>query len=192
MRPHLLVIAGPNGSGKTTLALEYSKTYSYPYVSADAIAESMDAASIDEVRFDAGRAFLERVAMHIDGRASFVVESTLSGLTFRSIIERAHQAGFQITIVFVFLGSEMACIARIHERVRKGGHAVAEDDIRRRFSRSIVNFWGSYRSMADRWHLCYNGGAYFHEVALGEGTMVEIRDETLFALFLQLTVEVRR
>jgi predicted ABC-type ATPase len=192
MKPHLVVIAGPNGSGKTTLALEYLKAYSYPYVSADAIVESMDSASLEEVRFDAGRAFFERVATHIDGGASFVVESTLSGLTFRSVMERAHQAGFQITIVFVFLGSEMACVARIHERVRKGGHAVSEEDIRRRFSRSIRNFWGSYRFMADRWHLFYNGGAYFHEVALGEGTMVEVRDETLFALFLHLTEEVRQ
>ena len=127
MKPKLTVIAGPNGSGKTTFALEYLKSYSYPYVSADVIAESMHAASIDEVRLEAGRAFLERVAAHVQGGASLVVESTLSGLTFRNVMERAREAGFQVTIVFIFLGSERACVARIRERVRKGGHAVSEE-----------------------------------------------------------------
>lgn len=105
-------------------------------------------------------------------------------------MERAREAGFEITIVFIFLGSERACVARIRDRVRKGGHAVSEEDIRRRFSRSTMNFWGSYRFLADRWHLFYSGGAQLHEVALGEGTVVEVRDETLFALFLRLAGEV--
>jgi predicted ABC-type ATPase len=189
MKPHLVVIAGPNGSGKTTFALEYLKTYSYPYVSADEIAESMDPASIEDVRIQAGRNFLEQISTNIDKKASFIVESTLSGLTFRNVLERAHQEGFRVTIVFIFLGSENACIARIRERVRKGGHAVPEEDIRRRFSRSTMNFWKKYRSLADRWHIFYNGGVQFHEVALGERAKVEVRDEILYGLFLRLTEE---
>ena len=65
-----------------------------------------------------------------------------------------------------------------------GGHHVPESDIRRRFSRSIRNFWEEYRHLADSWHLFYNGGAQFHEVALGEGDSLEVRDEGLFDLFL--------
>ena len=67
----------------------------------------------------------------MDQGKSFVVESTLSGLTFKAVMEQARHRAFDITIVFVFLKSEEACAARIQERVRKGGHPVSEEDIRR-------------------------------------------------------------
>lgn len=86
MKPHLTVIAGPNGSGKTTFALEYLKSYSYPYVSADVIAESMDAASIEEVRLEAGRAFLEQVAAQVQSGAILLwsqhFRGSLSGMSW--------------------------------------------------------------------------------------------------------------
>jgi hypothetical protein len=37
------------------------------------------------------------------------------------------------------------CVERVHERVLKGGHSVPEADIRRRFLRSVANFWWLYR-----------------------------------------------
>ena len=43
--------------------------------------------------------------------------------------------------------------------------------------------------MANRWHLFYNGGAQFHEVALGGGDSLEVRDEGLFDLFPGLAEE---
>lgn len=61
-----------------------------------------------------------------------------------------------------------------------------------RRSRSISNFWNDYRHMAHRWHLFYNGGAQFHEVALGAGDSLEVRDEGLFDLFLDLAQENSR
>lgn len=32
----------------------------------------------------------------------------------------------------------------------------------------------------------YNGGVYFHEVALGEADLVEVRDEDVFCRFLSI------
>jgi hypothetical protein len=49
----------------------------------------------------------------------------------------------------------------------------------------LRNFWGGYRDLADRWHLFYNGGAQFPEVAAGESRAIEVRDESLFAAFLE-------
>ncbi len=115
-----------------------------------------------------------------------MVESTLSGLTFKKKIHQLKESGYEVSIVFIFLGSVKACVARIQEKVRKGGHLVPESDVRRRFARSIRNFWWEYRNLVDRWHLFYNGGLQFHEVALGEGELVEVRDEDLFELFLRI------
>lgn len=189
MKPQLLVVAGPNGAGKTTFAREYLEAHPCPYLSADLIAEGMSPKSLEDVRIKAGRVFLREVSAQLRKAAGFVVESTLSGMTFRKVIDEARAAGYEIGIVFVFVGSSKACVARIRERVRKGGHPVSEEDIHRRFSRSIRNFWGTYRALADRWHLFHNGGVQFHEVAAGEGRSIEIRDEGLFSVFLDVAEE---
>ena len=178
------MVAGPNGCGKTTFVREYLESYPYPYVSADVIAESIHSGSIEDVRLEAGRQFVKQVAAQTEKGDSFIVESTLSGLMFKGVLRRAREAGYEVSILFIFLASSEACVARIRERVRKGGHPVPEEDVRRRFARSIRNFWGEYRTFADRWHLFYNGGAQFHEVALGEGEAIEIRDEGLFEMFV--------
>ena len=189
MQRRAVVVAGPNGVGKTTFAHEYIDTHSLSYISADVIAEGMAPRSIDEVRLQAGRQFFKEVASQIEGGGSFVVESTLSGLTFKRVMSHLKGTEYHILIVFIFLRTPELCMARIQERVRKGGHAVEETDIRRRFSRSIRNFWHDYRHMAHRWHLFYNGGAQFHEVALGEGDSLEVRDEGFFDLFLGMAEE---
>ena len=188
MRAQTLVVAGPNGSGKTTFAREYVEQYPYPYISADVIAEGLSE-SIEEVRIEASKRFLGRIAEQIDKSESFVVESTLSGLTFKKIIHQLKKSGYEVSIVFIFLATAEACMARIHERVRKGGHSVPESDVRRRFARSVKNFWRDYRHLVDRWHLFYNGGVQFHDVALGEGKSMEVRDEELFGLFLRIVGE---
>jgi len=180
----IIVVAGPNGCGKTTFVREYLEEYPYPYISADVIAEGMSSGSIEDVRLAAGREFIRQVAAEIKKGDSFIVESTLSGLMFENVLRKAQEAAYEVSILFIFLRSSEACVARIQERVRKGGHPVPEEDVIRRFPRSIENFWRKYRAFADRWHIFYNGGAQFHEVALGECETMEVRNEGLFEVFL--------
>lgn len=89
----------------------------------------------------------------------------------------------------MFLDSANTCVARVQQRVRKGGHPVPETDIRRRFLRSLSNFWQIYRQMADRWMLIYNVSNQFQDVALGQALAISISDETLFNQFLHLAGE---
>ncbi len=185
-RPHAIVVAGPNGAGKTTLVNEYLTVHPFQYVSADLIAESLQSRSLDDVRLQAGRLFFEQIDVQVATGNSFLVESTLSGRSFQRVIGHLRDARYQTTIAFVFLASAEICVARIHERVRKGGHPVPEVDIIRRFSRSCKNFWHLYRPLVDRWHLFYNGGTQFHEVAIGVPDATDVRDETLFGLFQEI------
>ncbi|MEW6746759.1 MAG: AAA family ATPase [Planctomycetota bacterium] len=178
-QPHAIIFAAPNGSGRTTLAQEYLVAHPLPYLSADLIADCLQDVGSRDIRLQAGRLFFERIEAQIASRASFLTEVTLAGQTFRRVVDRMRDTGFQISIAFVFLATAQACVARVRERVRKGGHPIPEQDIVRRFSRSCSNFWRVYRPLVDRWHLFYNGGPHFHEVAMGAGGVTAILDETL-------------
>ena len=89
-------------------------------------------------------------------------------------------------MAFLFVYSADVCVARVDERVRKGGHLVPEADIRRRFPRAIVNFWTVYHELADSWVLLYNGETAVQDVAGGSRDQMTIREPTTFATFLDL------
>ena len=182
----MLVVGGPNGSGKTTLALEYAAETGFPYLGADAIAASIDPDEPARAQIAAGRAFFQGIDDHIVSRRSFVVESTLSGLTMRNVVNVAHSNGYLVSMAFLFIDSADVCVARVAERVRKGGHPVPESDIRRRFTRAIVNFWRIYREMADNWVLLYNGDTAIQDIAGGSRDQLTIRDPATYATFMTL------
>ena len=87
-----------------------------------------------------------------------------------------NEAGYVTRIAFVFLDSADLCVRRVQERVRKGGHSVPEEDIRRRYTRSKKNFWTLDRPKVDRWILFRNTGQSLQPVAEGEqGTQSVLR-----------------
>jgi predicted ABC-type ATPase len=137
----LVIIAGPNGSGKTTFAKEYLKVSNYKYLSADDIAYELDPNNPSSVRLKAGKEFFHRFEQHIGNRNNLLIESTLSDKSLTRIIEQVQETGdYFITIVFIFLDNEQLCIERVKTRVEKGGHFVPEEDIIRRFGRSLFIF----------------------------------------------------
>ena len=187
--PQLLIVGGPNGSGKTTVALEYSDEHGLPYVGADAIAAVLNPTDPAASDFAAARQFIETIEQYVSQQTSFVCESTLAGLTIGNFIRSARDAGYSISIAFLFVDSVDVCVARVAERVRKGGHNVPEADIRRRFTRSLRNFWRIYRELADNWVLLYNGMTTLHDVAAGSRKHTTIRDPELHSTFLELVGE---
>jgi len=185
MPKNVIILAGPNGTGKTSFANQYVETSSYQYLSADAMAEKLAPQSFNEVKVKAGREFFKQITEMIAESKDIIVESTLSGLGFQRIIHRLNQAGYRITILFIYLETPEVCIKRVKERVLKGGHDVPEVDIQRRFDRSKKNFWRIYKKQAHYWHLFYNSSDGFIEVAVGKETQLTITDEVLFEIFLQ-------
>jgi predicted ABC-type ATPase len=88
-------------------------------------------------------------------------------------------------LVFVTLDSPELCIARIRERVARGGHFVPDDDVRRRFQRARSHFWRLYRPLADEWQLIGNTGESFETWAVGQGDDLMANDPVRFAQFLK-------
>ena len=182
----LIVVGGANGVGKTTFAVEYASRLGVRYLGADAIAAQLSADNPALVRISAGREFVAQVKAAITSGTAVVVESTLAGRTFARTMRKARDAGFEITIVYLFVDSPGLCIDRVLERVQKGGHDVPERDIRRRFTRSLGNFWHVYRELAQHWVLIYNSGDRPMDVAIGSASDTSIRDADLHDLFQRL------
>jgi predicted ABC-type ATPase len=129
-KPELVVIGGPNGSGKTTLARQYLIESPYTYLSADDIASELSPNQPEKAAIQAARVFSIKFAEGLDRREMLVVESTLAGLSLKRWMTLAKEKGYRITVVFVFLDSVELNLARIAERVARGGHDVPEEDVR--------------------------------------------------------------
>jgi len=56
------------------------------------------------------------------------------------MIPRWQSMGYRIKLFFLKLADPELAIARVHQRVREGGHSVPEEVIRRRFERGLINF----------------------------------------------------
>jgi len=68
------------------------------------------------------------------------VETVLSTPKYRALVEQARGHGFSVNLIYVFLDSVDLNIERVQLRVEKGGHAVPEDRIRSRRTRSFAQF----------------------------------------------------
>lgn len=184
--PRIIIIGGANGSGKTTLAREYVAAENIKYLGADEIASELNKANPENAAIEAARLFSRRLNDLLENRESFIVESTLSGLSLRKWIEKARSFGFNIKIVFVYLDSPELCIRRVAARVAKGGHHVPDKDIERRFDRSNRNFWHVYKELADEWRLFYNSGNAIIQIAGGDSRTTEILQEKEYSIWLEL------
>lgn len=160
MTKELYIIAGANGSGKSTLAEIILKERHLEFLNADDIAREISPDAIDKVPITAGKEYIKKLNNYFDDNKSFAVESTLSGKNILSIINRAKKQNYKIVLVYIFLNSCTVCIERVNKRVKNGGHSVKEEDIIRRYYRSIANFEDLYKDIVDEWILFYNGFEY--------------------------------
>ena len=184
-----IIVAGPNGAGKTTFAEKYLDVHGLEYVSADKIAFKLNPEEPIRVRIQAGKLFFQNIETVVENGKDLLIEVTLAGHGFRRVVHHLKQAGYTVHIIFIFLKSPDLCVNRVRERVADGGHDVPEEDITRRFYRSMVNFWRIYKNIADTWTLYSNSGNLFYEVAIGEKDKINICDYGLFRLFLDNVAE---
>ena len=151
----ILIIAGPNGAGKSTFANEFllNEADCPDFINADLIAAGLNPFQPELSVVQAGRLMLEMIDDYVRRGESFVFEVTLSGRGFARMIPQWQQQGYWVKLHFLRLPSADVAVDRVAHRVRRGGHHVPEEEIRRRFDSGLRNFELIYKDLVDEWTL---------------------------------------
>ncbi|NQT90284.1 MAG: zeta toxin family protein [Candidatus Omnitrophica bacterium] len=181
-RKNLYIIAGPNGSGKTTFAKKFLPDYAEcpNFINADLIAQGLSPFSPESAAIKAGKLVLQQIHEFARLKVDFAFESTLAGRFCVKLFKILRKKDYRVHIFFLWVPNTELAIARIKDRVAEGGHNVPAQDVRRRFKRSIRNFFKLYQPLSDSWILFNNSGVTPALIASYREGKTSINDKELF------------
>jgi predicted ABC-type ATPase len=187
-KSNLYIIAGPNGAGKTTFAARFLPQYAgcNEFVNADLIAGGLSPFNQASADLAAGKLMLDRINLLAKRKADFAFETTLSGKSYGGLLEQLKKSGYHISLFFLWLPDVKLSLQRIAERVRRGGHNVPPDIVRRRFKRGIVNFFQVYRPLCDLWILFDNSTENPEVIAYEIESFLSILNSDLFSFIKEM------
>jgi predicted ABC-type ATPase len=138
------------------------------FVNADNIARGLSPFNVESVAFEAGRIMLNRIAELLSECVDFAIETTLSTRSYVSLVHDAHNKGYKVTLLYVWLESYELAIDRVAKRVSMGGHHIPSDIVKRRYERGIRNLIRLYIPLVDYWIVTNNTNASLDKIASGE------------------------
>ena len=125
------IIGGVNGTGKSSLTgvLKTQTTDLGIIIDVDKITAQNGGSAIQ-----GGRIALERIKDCLKKEISFTQETTLSGRKTEITAAQAKERGYYVRLYYVGLDTLEESLARIENRVRRGGHDIRDEDVQRRFA----------------------------------------------------------
>lgn len=174
----IVILAGPNGAGKTTAARKLLPKFPNvrEFLNADEFARAICPEDPGSAAFAAGRSVLERMRELVALNLSFGVETTLSGKSYLRLLQLCKQSGWRITLLYLWLPSPGAAIARVERRVREGGHGLPPEVIQRRYFAGLSNFLRLYLPVADELEIYDNSDERALIARRAEGGILQVLD----------------
>ncbi len=174
--PNLYIIAGCNGAGKTTASYIVLPELlnCKEFVNADNIAAGLSPFNPESVALAAGRIMLKRINGLMNEGDDFAFETTLSTKSYVSLIKKARDVGYEITLLYFWVTSPQIAIERVAKRVSQGGHHIPGDVVERRYYRGIKNLFKLYMPICDNWIIISNMALVVELVAKGTQGLPEI------------------
>ncbi len=126
-----IIIAGVNGTGKTSFrgVLDGQGANLGHIIDPDEIAKKNNGNNLL-----AGKMAVNEIKDCLNKNITFTQETTLSGKTVEKNIKRARQRGYFVSLYYIGLNSSDESITRIANRVKKGGHNIPSEAVKRRFT----------------------------------------------------------
>ncbi|GHT10914.1 hypothetical protein FACS1894170_03790 [Planctomycetales bacterium] len=158
MQPQLIVIGGPNGAGKTTCAMTLLPEFFQVkhFVNADLIANGISPFDSSLAEIQAAKVMVRQMHELRDHRENFAIETTLASKSIAVFIRSCKTVGYDTSLIYVALDSVETALRRVALRVKKGGHNIPEETVRRRYQRSIKNLFAIYMPIVDHWAIMDN------------------------------------
>ena len=143
--------AVPNGAGKTTAAhrLLPEGLNIREYVDADAIARGISPLNPEGNAVRAGRLMIQRIRDLARSGESFAFETTCAGRGHLKLLQECREFGYRLMLLFLWLPSAEVAVARVAERVAKGGHSIPNKIIVRRYHAGLRNMRHLYLPAVD-------------------------------------------
>ena len=141
--PRIYVLAGVNGAGKSSIGGAAFRAAGAHYYNPDEAARTLMAANPALTQADANSAAwrkgVELLTRAMRERKNFAFETTLGANTIPGLLMEAASQGVELYVWYVGLSSPELHIERVRARVRRGGHDIAAEHIRRRYEHSRLN-----------------------------------------------------
>jgi predicted ABC-type ATPase len=147
----IVVFGGPNGAGKTTMAAQLlpRRLGVVEFVNADEIARGLSPFDWQRSEIAAGTAMIERIDALVRAQQSFAFETTCAGHRHLRLLRQCREAGYRISLLFLWLPSAEMAKERVARRVRRGGHPIPADVISRRYTSGLRNMRRRYLPLVD-------------------------------------------
>lgn len=131
--------AGVNGAGKSTIYKVVSQAPDEARINPDEILlkNGGDWKNTND-QIAAMQECVKKLHQYIKDGVSFNQETTLSGRSIFSTVQKARENGYLIKLFYIGLESADLAVQRVQQRVQKGGHGIDEATVRKRYSVSMT------------------------------------------------------